>query len=348
MFRLHKHRAEKSGDKIEFRISHLKALQVPKGWDKLYVSVVSVENGKTIAKSSKVSVRNGGCQWSDNFSESISISRDNSSKEIDDCDLKLIVAMGSSRSGILGEATVSLTSYMSSGAAIPLSIPLNKCNHGTVLHVTVQCLTPRTKLRDQESSETKFHLKAINESNYDLSVKSNESDCSNVQSVESSSVEDFDSILSPGEIETMATSFSGSVSNCSHNSTEGSTGRGNISPSISDGQSPTARQDSTSSQKSVSHHNYPVNDTSQPNNSSFNSQNMQHIGALSSKKTNASNNRLEAAGDTSEELRAEAKMWEMNARKLMGDLDMLRTEFSDQSKKTGWYRNGPFSDTGRA
>uniref|UniRef100_A0A0R0I123 C2 NT-type domain-containing protein n=1 Tax=Glycine max TaxID=3847 RepID=A0A0R0I123_SOYBN len=267
MFRLHKHRAEKSGDKIEFRISHLKALQ------------------------------------------------------------------GSSRSGILGEATVSLTSYMSSGAAIPLSIPLNKCNHGTVLHVTVQCLTPRTKLRDQESSETKFHLKAINESNYDLSVKSNESDCSNVQSVESSSVEDFDSILSPGEIETMATSFSGSVSNCSHNSTEGSTGRGNISPSISDGQSPTARQDSTSSQKSVSHHNYPVNDTSQPNNSSFNSQNMQHIGALSSKKTNASNNRLEAAGDTSEELRAEAKMWEMNARKLMGDLDMLRTEFSDQSKK---------------
>lgn len=60
---------------------------------------------------------------------------------------------------------------------------------------------------------------------------------------------------------------------------------------------------------------------------------MQDIGALSSKTTNASNNRLEAAEDTSEELRAEAKMWEMNARKLMGDLDMLRTEFSDQSKK---------------
>ncbi|TKY53009.1 sporulation-specific protein 15 [Spatholobus suberectus] len=333
MFRLHKHRAAKSGDKIEFRISHLKALQVPKGWDKLFVSVVSIENGKTIAKSSKVPVRNGSCQWSDTFSESVSISRDNSSKEIDDCLLKLIVAMGSSRSGILGEATVSLTSYMSSGAAIPLSIRLNKCNHGTVLHVTVQCLTPRTKLRDQESSETNFHLKAINENNYDVAVKSNESDCSNVQSVKSSSVEDFDSILSPGETETRATSFSESVSNCSHNSTEGSTGRGNISPCISDRQSPTGRQDSTSSQKSVSHHDYPGNDSSQSNNSSFNSQNMQDIGALSSKTTNASNNRLEAAEDTSEELRAEAKMWEMNARKLMGDLDMLRTEFSDQSKK---------------
>lgn len=334
MFRLHKHRpAPKSGHKIDFRISHLKALQVPKGWDKLFVSVLSVENGKTIAKSNKVPVRNGGCQWSDTFSETISISRDNYSKEIDDGVLKLIVAMGSSRSGILGEATVNLISYMSSGAAVPLSIPLNKCNHGTVLHVTLQCLTPRTKLRDQESSETNFHLKVINENNYDLVVRSNDYDCSNIQSVESSSVEDLDSILSAGEIETAATSFSGSISNCSHNSTEGSTGRGNISPCISDGHSPTGRQDSASSQKSVSHHDYPVMDSSQSNNPSFNSQNMQDISALSSKSTNASNNRLEAAEDTSEELRAEAKMWEMNARKLMGDLDMLRTEFSDQSKK---------------
>ncbi|KAK7277451.1 hypothetical protein RJT34_22464 [Clitoria ternatea] len=329
MFRLHKNRFSKSGDRVEFRISHLKALQVPKGWDKLFVSVVSVENGKTYAKSSKVPVRNGSCQWSDTFSESIWLSRDNSLKEIDDCLLKLIVAMGSSRSGILGEATVSMTSYTSTGAAIPLSIPLNKCNHGTVLHVTVQCLTPRTKLRDQESRDTNSHLQAINENNYDVA---NGSDCSYVQSVESSSAEDFDSILSPGEIETRATSFSGSVSNCSHDSTEGSTRRGNVSPCVSDGQSPTGRQDSTSSRKSVSHRDYPAN-SSYSNISSFNSQNMQDIGASSSMPTNTSNNRLEAAEGTGEVLRAEAKMWEMNARKLMGDLDMMRTEFSDQSKK---------------
>ncbi|XP_073223395.1 uncharacterized protein [Cicer arietinum] len=331
MFKLHKHRSPKSGDRIEFRISHLKALQVPKGWDKLFVSVVSVENGKTIAKSSKVAVRNGSCQWSDTFSESIWVSRDNSSKETDDC-LKLIVAMGSLRSGILGEATVSMTSYVSSDAAVPLSIPLNKCNHGTILNVTVQCLAPKTKPRDQESSETKSHLKAINENNHEVIVKSNGSDCSYVQSVESSSVDDGDSTLSPGEVETRTASLSGSVSNCSYNSAEDSTGRGNFSPCISDG-SPTGRQDSTSSQKSVSHYDCPVNNSSQSNHSSFNSQNMQDIGASSSKMTNASNKSLEAAEDTSEELRAEAKMWEMNARKLMGDLEMLKTEFSDQSQK---------------
>lgn len=42
---------------------------------------------------------------------------------------------------------------------------------------------------------------------------------------------------------------------------------------------------------------------------------------------------LEAAEGTIDELRAEAKMWERNARKLMLDLDMLRNEFLDQSKK---------------
>ncbi|XP_057423549.1 uncharacterized protein LOC130717359 isoform X2 [Lotus japonicus] len=333
MFRLHKHRSAKSGDRIEFRISHLKALQVPKGWDKLFVSVVSIENGKTVAKSGKVPVRNGSCQWSDTFSESIWFSRDDSSKEADDCLLKLIVAMGSLRSGILGEATVKMNSYVSSDTAIPLSIPLKKCNHGTVLHVTVQCLTPRKKLRDQESSKTNSHLQTMNENNHDVVVKSEESDSSYVQSVESSSVDDGDSTLSTGGVETRTTSFSGSVSNYSFNSIEGFTERGNISPCISDEQSPTGRQDSASSQRSVSHHDYTANNFSQSNHSSSNSQNMQDIGASSPKMSSASNNRLEAAEDKTEELRAEAKMWEMNARKLMGDLDMLRTEFSDQSKK---------------
>lgn len=126
----------------------------------------------------------------------------------------------------------------------------------------------------------------------------------------------------------------GSVSTYSYNSAEDSTGKGNFSTYMSDGQSRTGRQDSTGSQKSVSHYDYPVNNnSSQSNRSSFNSQNMQDTGASSYKKTNGSNNSLEATEDTSEELRAEAKMWEMNARKLLGDLEMLRTEFSDQSKK---------------
>ncbi|CAL0316939.1 unnamed protein product [Lupinus luteus] len=314
MFRLHKLKSPKSGDRIEFRFSSFKATKVPKGWDKLYVYMFSVKNGKTIAKSNKVPVHDGSCQWSDTFSESIWVSRDNnSSKEADDCLLKIIVAMGSLRSGILGEATVNLATYMSSNAAIPLSIPLKKCNHGTVLQVTMQC-TQGKKLRE-ETSETNSHLKALNENGYNVAVKSNGSDCSYVQGVESS-VEDFDSTFSSGEVEPRDTCFSGSLSNCSYNSAEGSTGRATFSPSM---HSPAGRQDSPGSQKSVSYHVYSDNNSSQSNHSS--------------KVTDSSNNHLQAAQDKSGEVRAEAKMWEMNARKLVDDLDMLRTAFSDQSKK---------------
>lgn len=57
------------------------------------MSVVSVETGKTIAKTSKALVRNGSCQWSDTLSESIRVSEDDSSKELEDCPFKLIVSM---------------------------------------------------------------------------------------------------------------------------------------------------------------------------------------------------------------------------------------------------------------
>ncbi|QHO26283.1 uncharacterized protein DS421_12g388190 [Arachis hypogaea] len=335
MFRLSKNKASSKSaadTRFEFRFSHFKALQVPKGWEKLFVSVVSVGSGKAIAKSSKVLVRNGSCQWSDSFSEFVLFPGDNSSKEIDECLLKLIVAMGSSRSSILGEATVNLASYIPGWLCVTVVGYVGIICSQIWGKVTVQCLTPRTKTRDRESSETDSHSKAMNENKHDVAIKSNGSDCSYVHSVGSSSLEDLESTLSPGEVETRATSFSESVSNCSYTSAEGSTGRGNISPKSNDGQIQAGRHDSNSSRKSASNNDYHANNSSPSNHSAFSSLSVQECSTPSSKMTNLSNNRPEGAEDTSEELRAQAKMWEMNARKLMGDLDMLRREFSDQSK----------------
>lgn len=66
--------------------------QVPKGWEKLFVSITSKDNGKTTAKSGKALVRNGSCEWPDIFSQSIMVSRDNSSKKTEDSVFKLLVA----------------------------------------------------------------------------------------------------------------------------------------------------------------------------------------------------------------------------------------------------------------
>ncbi|CAL5398246.1 unnamed protein product [Camellia sinensis] len=47
-----------------------------------------------------------------------------------------------------------MAGYMSSRASIPVSLPLKKCNHGTILQVEIQCLTPRTKSREEKQRHT--------------------------------------------------------------------------------------------------------------------------------------------------------------------------------------------------
>lgn len=174
MFRLHKTRqtpppSNKSGEKIDFTFSNFKLVQVPKGWDRLIMSIISMENGKTMAKTSKAVVRNASCQWTETLSESIWVSK----TVMEDCFFKLLVAMGSARSSILGEATVNMTGYINSTITVPVSLPLKKCNHGTVLQMKIQCLTPRRKPMDNESKQTNFHKEGNStEHSPDLSLTS--------------------------------------------------------------------------------------------------------------------------------------------------------------------------------
>lgn len=67
--------------------------QVPKGWDKLSVSLISVETGKTISKSGKASVRNGHCKWTETWSHSMWITPDDISNKQEQFPLKFIVTM---------------------------------------------------------------------------------------------------------------------------------------------------------------------------------------------------------------------------------------------------------------
>ncbi|RVW97717.1 hypothetical protein CK203_028110 [Vitis vinifera] len=351
MFRLHRHKPDKSGHRFHFNFSGFQALQVPKGWDKLCVSIISVETGRTTTKTGKSSVRTGNCRWTETLSDSIWIPQDDASKEVEQCLFKLVVAMGSSRSGILGEATVNLASYMSSKASFLLSLPLEKCHHGTTLQVKIQCLTPRTTLRDEQWQNTNSHMEDSSAEYDDLENISDVSDSTFTRSIGSSSSNQFDSTYHPGETGGKDTSRSASGSHRSFDSMEGSLGRENLSP-----QNPftgvmndlIGKQDSTSSNSSSLFGSYPANDISRSNRSSFNSKvsssgshlqnqrddfgRVSHAIATSPLRNAGSCKDLEAAEGTFEELRAEARMWEQNARKLMHDLEILRKEFSNQSK----------------
>ncbi|KAL4291644.1 hypothetical protein GQ457_14G022180 [Hibiscus cannabinus] len=348
MFRLHKQKSDKSGERFDFKFSSLQANQVPKGWDKLFVSLVSVDTGKTVNKSGKASVRSGNCRWTESFSESIWIARGDTSKVIDECLFKLVVAMGSSRSGFLGEATINLASYISSKSSIPLSLPLKKCNHGTVLQVKIQCLTPKEKRRDEQRIDTDSPYSEDAALEYDdLETKSDASDGTFTRSVGSSSSNHLEGALHPGDLSSREPSLSASDSRNSFDSMDGSY-RENLSPHNGVMSNLIGRQDSTGSQTSSPHGSYSFNDSSRSNHSSGapkvsgsgshphnHREDLNRASRLvpSSPLRNAGSSKdlLEAAEVTIGELRAEARMWEQNARKLMIDLENSQKEFINLS-----------------
>lgn len=340
MFRLHKHKSDKFGGTLDFKFSSFQALQVPKGWDRLFVYIISVETGKTLSKSGKGSVRNGTCRWTESLTESIPVSE----KEIDDCLFKFVVSMGSSRSGILGEATVNLGSYRNAETAVPVSLPLKKCNHGTILLVRIQCLTPRAKPREEQFEEPGSYAEDVIAVDYiDMENKSDVSDSSVARSVGSSSSNHLDSASGTGE-HSRELSFSASGSRYSFDSMEGSLDY-SLQNNLIGTSNLVGRQDSTGSQNSSSYGSYSLNDSSRSNHSSFNSASRSHLQnqreslnqvsrtVASSPLRNADSSKdlLEAAEATIEELRGEARMWEQNARRLMFDLEKMRKDLSDQS-----------------
>jgi hypothetical protein len=99
------------------------------------LSIVAVDTGKTIAKSTKAAALSGACQWPDSILESIWFSQDQVSEEFQECQCRFVVSMGSTNSGILGEVFLNLTNYLSSLESTAISLPLKRCDSGTILQV---------------------------------------------------------------------------------------------------------------------------------------------------------------------------------------------------------------------
>uniref|UniRef100_J3N4M6 C2 NT-type domain-containing protein n=1 Tax=Oryza brachyantha TaxID=4533 RepID=J3N4M6_ORYBR len=137
--------SDRPGERVEFRFSGFRAVQVPVVSDRLILSIVAVDTGKTIAKSTKAAALSGICQWPDSILEPIWFSQDEVSKEFHDCQCRFVVSMGSTENGILGEVLLNMTNYLSSLDSNAISLPLEKCNSGTTLQLNIQCLGTNSK-----------------------------------------------------------------------------------------------------------------------------------------------------------------------------------------------------------
>ncbi|CAI9301802.1 unnamed protein product [Lactuca saligna] len=155
MSRVTKWKVEKAKVKVVFRLQ-FHATQIPQsGWEKLFISFIPTETGKVIAKTSKANVKNGSCKWADPIYETTRLLIDSKSKQYDDKLYKLVVGMGTSRSSILGEATINLADYADASQPSVINLPLHGSDLGTILHVTVQLLTAKTGFREFEQQRDK-------------------------------------------------------------------------------------------------------------------------------------------------------------------------------------------------
>nr|GMC77311.1 centrosome-associated protein CEP250-like isoform X1 [Ipomoea batatas] len=324
MFKLRRHKSstsDNSGDKFGFIFSNIQALQVPKGWDKLSVSLISVEAGKTISKLGKASVNNGTCQWT----ESLWSPENYASNGLDH--FKFLVSMGSSRAGILGEVTVNVGHYRNSEASIPVSLPLQKCNKGTVLNVsssTASCASMYSDFRIVLFSANFESLESLlrgDERNSTAAYNEEENSVCNV--IDNKSEERNHSL--PSMEDSLGRD---SLSSTSNSSAVVNNAIGRLESTESGGSAPWSSY-SYGSPKS----------NNSPNKLSISSQEKhpeyseEEIGQCSLHITRTSVPDAAKGEDANiEELKAEARMWELNARRLMVKMESLRKEFANQSQ----------------
>ncbi|KAJ7965662.1 early endosome antigen 1 isoform X1 [Quillaja saponaria] len=150
MSRITKWKLEKTKVKVVFRLQ-FHATHIPQtGWDKLFISFIPADSGKATSKTTKANARNGTCKWADPIYETTRLLQDIKTKQYDEKFYKFVVAMGSSRSSILGEANINLADFAYASKPSDIALPLHGCEAGTTLHVSVQLLTSKTGFREFE------------------------------------------------------------------------------------------------------------------------------------------------------------------------------------------------------
>ncbi|XP_021714839.1 GRIP and coiled-coil domain-containing protein 2-like [Chenopodium quinoa] len=150
MSRVSKWKLEKTKVKVVFRLQ-FQCTHIPQsGWNNLFISLVPADSGKATAKTNKANVRNGSCKWSDPIYETTRLLQDSKTKQFEEKIYKLLVAMGTSRSSLFGEASINLSEYVDALKPTAVSLPLQGSDSGAMLHVTVQLLTSKTGFREFE------------------------------------------------------------------------------------------------------------------------------------------------------------------------------------------------------
>ncbi|KAL0393520.1 UNVERIFIED_CONTAM: hypothetical protein Slati_4318200 [Sesamum latifolium] len=118
------------------------------------ISVVPADVGKPTVKSDKAAVRDGSCFWENPVYETVKFNRDTKSGKIHERIYYFVVGTGSSKVGVIGEASIDFSNYAEATKVSLVSLPLKNSRTEAVLHVSIQRMQESVDHRDVEENET--------------------------------------------------------------------------------------------------------------------------------------------------------------------------------------------------
>ncbi|KAL3499361.1 hypothetical protein ACH5RR_038454 [Cinchona calisaya] len=153
MFKSARWRSEKNKIKAEFKLQ-FHATQVSQvGGDGLMISVVPADVGKPTVKLEKAIITDGSCYWDSPVIETVKFVRESKTGKIHERIYHFLLATGSSKAGVVGEASLDLSCYALATKVSSVSLPLKKSKSEIVLHVSIQRMLDSVDPREVEESE---------------------------------------------------------------------------------------------------------------------------------------------------------------------------------------------------
>ncbi|XP_051119716.1 uncharacterized protein LOC127243641 isoform X2 [Andrographis paniculata] len=146
--------SEKNRIKISFELKfHASQLTQIEG-DGLVVSIVPSDTGKATAKSDTALVREGRCLWENPLRETVKFAHDPTSDKVHERIYHFVVGTtGSSKVGVVGEASIDLSNYVEATKASSVSLPLRHSKTNALLHVSIQRIHECSDRREVEEKE---------------------------------------------------------------------------------------------------------------------------------------------------------------------------------------------------
>lgn len=102
------------------------------------ISVVPADVGKPTLKLEKAIVRDGSCYWDKAVFETVKLIQEPKSGKIHEKIYYFILGTGSSKVGVVGEASIDFSNFAEASKISSVALPLKNSKSGAILHISIQ------------------------------------------------------------------------------------------------------------------------------------------------------------------------------------------------------------------